>query len=176
MKRHVLVAVAAAALLGVAVVPSTTGCVGGNPEGLYQFPDEGAFVSKGVSAFMEKRCGSMDCHGNVARPLRLYSQYGLRLEAADVRGPTTAAEQKANYLSVTGLEPEELTTAVASKGAYTDFMLLKKPVGEEGFGVKHKGGPVLRALPSDPGWSCLLGWVRGDADAAICDQATKALD
>ncbi len=175
MKRHAVVLLACL-LFGAAVVPSTTACVSGNPEGQYQFPDEGEFVSKGVSTFMEKRCGSMDCHGNVARPLRLYSQWGLRLEATDIRGETTAAERKANYLSVTGLEPEELSTAVASKGAYTDFMLLKKPVGEEGYGVKHKGGPVLRALPSDPGWSCLLGWVRGDADAAICDQAAKALD
>lgn len=37
---------------------------------------EGAFAS--VSEVMERRCGTLDCHGQAARPLRIYSSSGLR--------------------------------------------------------------------------------------------------
>jgi len=39
----------------------------------------GSFRSAGVSTVLEKRCGSLDCHGTIGRNLRIYSSGGLRL-------------------------------------------------------------------------------------------------
>ena len=37
----------------------------------------------GVSRLLEKRCGTLDCHGQVGRSLRLYGQFGLRFVEGD---------------------------------------------------------------------------------------------
>lgn len=37
-----------------------------------------------VSAVMEKRCASLDCHGAIARPLRIYGSAGLRRPEPDL--------------------------------------------------------------------------------------------
>ncbi|MGH7330597.1 MAG: hypothetical protein ACREJX_19785, partial [Polyangiaceae bacterium] len=44
-------------------------------------PDRGSFGP--ASALLDVRCGSTDCHGNVARNLRLYGSAGLRLSSSD---------------------------------------------------------------------------------------------
>jgi hypothetical protein len=133
------------------------------------FPDRESFVDAGVSEFMSRRCGALDCHGDPARPLRLYGTNGLRLnELAEGRDrrPTTGEEHTANYRAVIGLEPEELSESVATVGAHDSFMLFLKPLAE----VRHKGGPVLRR--ADPGWVCLKSWIAANADAASCKEAT----
>jgi hypothetical protein len=137
-------------------------------------PDRDQFT-KSVSPFMEQRCGALDCHGQIGRPLRLYSVNGLRMQDSpmdktmrDTRA-TTPDELVANYFSVVGLEPEEISTSNQTMGAYDDFLLLKKPLDIEGGGVRHKGGPVLRA--SDPGFGCLTSWIGGQVDAAKCTAA-----
>ncbi|MDB4939521.1 MAG: hypothetical protein JWP87_6493 [Labilithrix sp.] len=134
-------------------------------------PDKTQFMTQGVGLFMEKRCGALDCHGQIGRPLRIYSANGLRKNdgpngTRDTR-PTTADESLANYYSVVGLEPEEISIAHATKGEFIDFLLLKKPLGIDQGGVRHKGGSVLRS--TDPGFDCLITWVSGNADKAKCD-------
>jgi len=47
--------------------------------------------------------------------------------ARDTR-PTTNDERVANYFSVVGLEPEDITISRVTEGEYTDFLLLKKPL------------------------------------------------
>jgi len=131
-------------------------------------PDRGQFIDQGVSAFMEKRCGALDCHGQIGRPLRLYSGSGLRMAdgpkgARDVSA-TTPAERLANYFAVVGLEPEDITESRDSAGAFTDFLLLKKPLGIDQGGVRHKGGSVLRS--TDSGFDCLALWIAGTAENA----------
>jgi hypothetical protein len=37
-----------------------------------------------VSGVLEKRCGSLDCHGGLARPLRIYGNAGLRRPEPDL--------------------------------------------------------------------------------------------
>jgi hypothetical protein len=133
-------------------------------------PDRDQFINQGVSAFMEKRCGALDCHGQIGRPLRIYSVNGLRKSVGpkgtrDVRG-TTPDELNDNYFAVVGLEPEEISQARITEGAFTDFLLLKKPLSIEGGGVRHKGGPVLRS--TDPGFECLISWIAGAVDSAKC--------
>jgi len=147
-------------------------------------PDRGQFVDGGVNDFMEKRCGSLDCHGQIGRPLRLYSATGLRktkpLEKFLDRpeGGTTPDEKSDNYLAVVYLEPEAIGLSHATDGAYRDFLLLKKPVGlplgpdgYDGDGVRHKGGPVLRET-GDPGYNCLVSWIRGAVATPDCVAAT----
>lgn len=133
------------------------------------FPDRDAFKTH-VSPFLERTCGALDCHGQSARPLRLYSQLGLRLEARDGgardTSPTNDRELTANYFAVVGLEPEDVSDAVVSQGAHRDFLLLKKPLGIEGGGVRHKGGPVLRL--TDAGYECLASWLAGRVNVASC--------
>lgn len=136
-------------------------------------PDRNQFINQGVSTFMEKRCGALDCHGQIGRPLRIYSATGLRKNnvngARDVRG-TQPDEQMDNYYSVVGLEPEEISISRVTEGAFTDFLLLKKPLGTEGGGVRHKGGPVLRS--TDSGFECLITWISGAVNQAKCEDGT----
>src|SRR5208282_3621624 len=63
-------------------------------------PDLGQFAS--VQPFMDKSCGSLDCHGVRYRNLKIYGYDGLRLAPGDVPGgnPTTTAEVDATYDSV----------------------------------------------------------------------------
>jgi hypothetical protein len=168
-------AASALALLGGVLASAACASRPGGQDVTYTLPDREQFIAGGVSTFMERRCGSLDCHGQPGRPLRLYSQQGLRLRQGDggVRdlSPTTRDEQVENYRAVVGLEPEELSRSVQSNGDYKDFMLFKKPLGIESGGVRHKGGPVLRASLSDPGWGCLESWVRGQTDPKQCAEA-----
>lgn len=134
-------------------------------------PNRDQFMEAGgVSEFMEQRCGALDCHGQIGRPLRLYSARGLRMKdgeggARDISG-TTNAERLANYFSVVGLEPEDITSSRLSEGAYTDFLLLKKPLGIDQGGVRHKGGSVLRS--TDPGFDCIALWIADKYNKQKC--------
>lgn len=158
-----------------AAIAAAGGCSVAQEESTYALPDRDQFIQGGVSEFLEKRCGALDCHGEIGRPLRIYSQYGLRLAEGDGGrrdlSATTPAERLENFRSVIGLEPEELSQSVQSQGVYVNFMLFLKPLGIESGGVRHKGGPVLRASDADPGWVCLRTWVGGQVDTERCKQA-----
>ena len=167
---------AAVFAFAVAAVATLAACIANEPADVRFVPDRAQFIDGGVSGFMEARCGALDCHGQVGRPLRIYSKNGLRYRVPedglrDTRD-TTPEERFDNYLAVIGLEPEALAEAVRTRGEYVDFQLLLKPLGDEGRGVSHKGGPVLRASPNDPGWNCLHGWIAGAHDPAACAAAT----
>lgn len=145
---------------------------------LGDLPNYETFKSAKVSDFMEHRCGGLDCHGQEGRPLRIYGQWGLRLKAGEKgkRNTTATSEEERveNYRSVVGLEPENLAKCFASQGTNVEtFQLLKKPLDISGFGIRHKGGPVLRAQESDAGWQCLFGWVSGKVDPADCAEGMK---
>jgi hypothetical protein len=124
----------------------------------------------GVSTFLERRCGSLDCHGQAGRPLRLYSQRGLRLAVDDVPGglATSADELRANYDSLSGLEPELLTEVVSEGGVRPERLLfIKKPRLLEG----HKGGAAIVA--GDDGDNCLTSWLRNATDFTACAAASQ---
>jgi hypothetical protein len=64
-----------------------------------QCPSVEAFAT--VAPVLEQRCGSLDCHGNIARPLRIYGQNGLRyanLFDPDCQAGIDAEECEARYL------------------------------------------------------------------------------
>jgi hypothetical protein len=131
-----------------------------------------------ISAVMERRCGTLDCHGSTYRPLKIYGQIGLRRpEAKDSTNvksfkdyysggsePTTEAELFDNYTSMIGLEPEILGAVVAGKDLPDSLTLVRKPRLRE----KHKGGLIWNQ--SDPGDLCLINWLTGSNDTAPCDQ------
>lgn len=131
---------------------------------------------KKVSPLLESRCGTLDCHGQTSRPLRVYGQYGLRFEDGFVSGnlnqPTTEAEIVENHRSVCGLEPEKLTSVVAGEAEPESLTLVRKPRLAE----KHKGGRIW-----DQGKApdrCLVEWARGDyeegaMDPSDCKTATE---
>jgi hypothetical protein len=159
-----------------ALVTVATACVQNEPSDIRFFPDKEEFINGGVSAMMEARCGTLDCHGQIGRPLRIYGQRGLRLEIPDQdlrdNRPTTLNERIENYQSVIGLEPEGLSDTVMTDGRYTNHQLLLKPLDDQSVGVRHKGGPVLQFGNNDPGWLCLYGWVSNRPDRQACIDAT----
>jgi len=126
-----------------------------------------------VSTVLEKRCGMMDCHGSMARPLRIFGSSGLREPgvgnglAADAGyypggRATTERELLDNHRSVCGLEPELMTAVVEKQAEPVDLLLVQKPLLRE----KHKGGRVF--LPADEGNVCILSWLSGKVDEAAC--------
>jgi hypothetical protein len=131
-----------------------------------------SFRIAGVTTVFEKRCGSLDCHGNSGRNLRLYSARGLRLpnDAGIIpgQGDTTLEESTANYQSILTLEPEE-TNAVLEGGDPHTLLMLKKPLELE----KHKGGRAINK--GDDAERCIVSWFEEDLikpiDKEACSRA-----
>lgn len=132
-------------------------------------PDQNEFTM--VSPVFERRCGTLDCHGQVGRPLRIYSGLGLRLQndAGNIPGvnATTPDEVAANYRSVIGLEPEEMTRVEAGEDPPTQLLILAKPLMLEA----HKGGPAIAT--GDPAEACIESWLLGTVDTASCTAAVQ---
>jgi len=168
-----------------ATMVATAGCssVDATAELTVTGPSFGAAGSKflPISSVIERRCGTLDCHGSAYRPLKIYGQIGMRRPeepgSTNVKSfkdyysggtePTTQAELFDNYLSVIGLEPELLDAVVAKKGSPDTLTLVRKPRLRE----KHKGGLIWNQ--SDPGDLCLISWLtseEGKNDTAPCDQ------
>src|SRR6185503_17022392 len=124
--------------------------------------------------FMERRCGTLDCHGSMFRPMRLYGRLGLRdpVEKNVTGGKaTTPRELDENYASVCGLEPEKMSQVVADVGASADKLLLvAKARGVEG----HQGGAVVKQ--GSAGDECLVIWLRGYKPDALAKACQKAID
>lgn len=173
MKRHELVGLP----LLLASLLSLVGCAsspddGSEPRLPVATLDVEAYASL-VQPVLEKKCGSLDCHGQLPRGLRVYGMNGLRLpnDTGNVPGVgvTTAAETRATYVSVVGLEPEKLDALVGTQPRSRDdayrLLLLAKPLAIE----RHRGGVSLRK--GEPAEQCLLSWVLGRTDAAACEAA-----
>ncbi len=127
-----------------------------------------------VQPYVEKRCGTLDCHGNTQQPLRIYGQFGLRHPVeANIPGgePTSGIESEANYLAACGVEPERMAEALENLGASADQLkLVAKPRGQ----MNHKGGRVVNE--GDSGDNCLMGWIGSisNEDAARVRAECKA--
>jgi hypothetical protein len=68
--------------------------------------------------YLDHRCGSLDCHGQPGRNLRIWGCEGMRLDAGMIPvcnrtvpggGRTSTAEHEATYRSLVGLEPQVMT-------------------------------------------------------------------
>jgi hypothetical protein len=122
-----------------------------------------------VSDAMQKRCATLDCHGQAGRNLRLYGLGGLRLSTTaapivdPLADPTTEAELDSSYASTVGLEPEALWRVIALGADPLELSLVRKLRGVE----KHKGGQLARA--GDPLDRCLVLWLTDQPDSAPCE-------
>lgn len=124
-----------------------------------------------VADALQPSCGTLDCHGQRPRNLRLYGGRGMRLDpkgnSADE--PTTDAEYQASFLSLTWLEPEALDAVVTSGGQDPERLsLVRKARGVE----RHKGGTQMQ--PGDALDRCLLSWLTGAVDADACARVASA--
>ena len=116
-------------------------------------PDFDTYVSS-VDAYLTRRCGSLDCHGQPGRAYRIYSREGFRLVQLQDGGlvsgqqPTQPEEQRANFQALVSVEPEEMSRLMARQGDNPNALLfLRKPLKLE----RHKGGP---AMAEDDPWVC----------------------
>ena len=119
-----------------------------------------------VSPLLEQRCGTLDCHGNDARPLRLYGQNGLRfvgdeedpdLYSGNLAAPTTPQEVERNYFAVCGLEPEKMVAVSQGEDPDTLTLVRKARLTE-----KHKGGRIWDKGKIED--RCLVGWLTTDLE------------
>lgn len=110
------------------------------------------------------KCGSLDCHGSVARNLRIFGSAGLRFSSTDqpfVPLCNTSDEVAQDYVSVVGLEPEQMSV-VASGGDPGTLTMLRKARGTEA----HKGEQIW--TQGDDSDVCLTSWLTGSANSTAC--------
>jgi hypothetical protein len=124
-----------------------------------------------VARTLERRCGSLDCHGSRYRNFRIYGFGGQRLDPADrpdTPRDVTQAEADATYDAFVGLEPEIMRDVVAAHGAGAEHLTaLRKAWGDE----SHKAG--RRIVPGDDADRCILGWIAGATDTGPCARASS---
>lgn len=136
-------------------------------------PDSGRFTAvlapdftiyrDNVDVYLQRRCGTLDCHGQPGRAYRLYGFTGFRLyniDAGLVSGvqPTQPEEVRANYEALVTLEPEEMSRVMAKQGGEridTDRLLFFRKAQRI---ERHKGGQAM--AEDDPGYRCVLAWLR----------------
>ena len=136
--------------------------------------DRAGFAADANGVF-ERRCGSLDCHGQLPRGLRIYGANGLRLpnDAGLVPGggATTPAEIAANYDSIVGLQPDQMNAFLLKTPRTEDdarhLLVLAKPLALE----RHKGGTSLSL--GEPAEQCIVTWLLGHADHELCAKASR---
>ena len=124
-----------------------------------------AAYRESVHRVVEVRCATLDCHGNTLRPLRIYSETGLRLRDELRDTALTDQELLLTIDSFASIDPDHLGTP--------SHLALRKPLALSAGGIHHEG---LVHFPStdDPAYQCLSRWLSSDLDPsfdAICDAA-----
>jgi hypothetical protein len=128
-----------------------------------------------VADYLEHRCGSLDCHGQVGRNLQIWGCQGMRLDPSDVPSCnrliggnlTTPAEHQATYRSLVGLEPSVMTAVVQGHGQDPELLtFVRKACGIEA----HAGGQLIPHcdMPGDDQYGCIASWLAGDTSEAMC--------
>ena len=111
-----------------------------------------------VQPTLRDTCTSIDCHGHAERPLRLYSLYGLRLDASLRNQEESVEELEANILSLAALDPDN---------SPAQNLVVLKPLATFEGGIDHVGGDIWADRNAD-GYRCLEAWlagsIPGDAD------------
>lgn len=123
-----------------------------------------------VADAMQPSCGTLDCHGQPDRNLRLYGGRGLRLDPAkgSKDGETEPAEYDANYWSVVAIEPEILSTVTAEAGRDPErWIVIRKGRGT----TRHKGGALMK--PDDDLDACIVEWIKGNILVDRCFAASR---
>ena len=135
-----------AALLAALAAWSACAAPSASPDELPSL--DAAAYRRDVHAILETRCATLDCHGDMDRPLRLYAETGLR------------ARDDLRDLDIEPLELEDNVRAIEAidpGAALDEGLFVRKPLGE----VEHEGGVLWR--DGDAQLACVLAWVRGAA-------------
>ncbi|UQA57994.1 hypothetical protein [Polyangium aurulentum] len=172
--RRIAAALFAVASLGLAGLSSSS-CVGEAELEDFACPSHDVFV-EAVSPYLERRCGTLDCHGQATRPMRIYGQFGLRHpDENNISGGagSTTLERDANWAAVCNVDPEPMQGVTEDRGLSADKLLLvNKARGLE----RHKGGKIVDE--QDAGDRCILNWLRllpADQVKTACDSAIQPL-
>jgi hypothetical protein len=129
-----------------------------------------------VADYLEHRCGSLDCHGQADRNLRIWGCEGMRLDPSDIPScnrllggrPTTTDEHQATYRSLVGLEPSVMTEVVQDHGQDPELLtFVRKAIGTE----PHAGGQLI--TPGDAQDVCITSWLAGDTNTTACIAAVS---
>jgi len=121
-----------------------------------------------VSEALEWHCGTLDCHGNSARNMRIYGNNGIRFGKGLSPGSesTTDAERLLTYEALIAVAPEVLGQIVSQRGARPErWIVITKGRGTE----HHKGGS--RMLLHDATDTCVTSWLTGVVNGDACDAA-----
>ena len=128
-----------------------------------------------VSALLDRRCGSLDCHGTRTRNLQIFGCEGLRLGDASpgCRSSggvdTSAEEHEATFRSLVALEPAVMSAVVQGGGAHPELLtFVRKARGTEA----HKGGVLF--TPGDEQDVCITSWLAGTTNVDACAAALAA--
>jgi len=148
------------------VVLSLSACTDTSADDLVVELGDSTALGQWVQPIIRHDCASLDCHGDLVRPLRLYALHGLRLDAELRDEDESVEELSANVLSIAGVDP----TANPE-----DSLVLVKPLDEDAGGFEHVGGDLF-ADTNDPRYQCVLAWLDGrlPADQAAASACTTA--
>jgi hypothetical protein len=137
--------------------------------------DAEVFVSH-VQPYLEARCASLDCHGAAGRPLRLYSELGLRREPA-LRSAPVANDREPTPVTAAELADNRWALAAIAAGERdpTAQLALRKPLAIAAGGIAHEGG-VHWQNQRAPGYLCLRGYLVGDVDEDVASVCARALE
>jgi hypothetical protein len=121
-----------------------------------ELPDRADYGTH-VQGVVELSCATLDCHGDDGRPLRLYSERGLR-SRDDLRGlPITPEELERNVRAFAGVG--------VGDGDVGEHLALLKPLSQSAGGLHHEGRDLW---PSErhAGYRCLRAWLSGEGELA----------
>lgn len=115
-----------------------------------------------LQRYVGVRCGSLDCHGDMGRAMRVYAVDGLRI-TPDLRGlPISDGEIAVN---VEVFESFAYETTEATKN-----QILLKALSTDAGGQAHEGNTIWLDT-QDLGYRCLLGYFLREPEADACEQA-----
>lgn len=135
-------------------------CVQGEHEVFASAPNTLRFANE-VYPILLRDCGFPQCHGDVRRPLLIVGPGRTRLDPrpaevdpADVLYPVQSAELQLSY--------ERTRSMLTRLSTQEDYLLLRKPLGKRGGGVRHGGvdtlGQDVYRSRDDPAWQTLQAW------------------
>lgn len=150
-------------IVGGALTSLACGDHDARPSEALPLPSEETFFA--VSSVLEPNCGTLDCHGDPARSLRIYGKRGLRANGSAFvgEGDTAPSDIQATFRSVVSIEPERLSGVFSTRGAGVErWVVVSKARGRE----RHAGG--IRMPEGSPGDRCLVSWASGSIDQSAC--------
>jgi len=148
---------------GIVGDPLTPPPTSGGADSTLAAPSRATFEP--VDDVLQTTCGTLDCHGQLGRNLRLYGGRGLRLSSKGnpADDPTTPEEYDRSYWSVIGLEPEIMSDVVKDHGRLPERLTIVRKAREL---EHHKGGKLF--VVGDERDRCLTSWLAGDVDLTAC--------